>query len=138
PDRPLVATEAERQNHSQSHRRHQGNSHPYDQAAKQVGRVTRGGFARVVLLDMDPVEAADQVIRIRHAFAAVRIDGLIPASGDVKNEQRRKEAAEIQVNATDELHTATALASPRCSTGGNPASLPASDAVKKVIRAPAE
>src|SRR6266581_5355627 len=112
PDRPFVASGAERENHPQSHRRHQGNGHPHHQPAKQVGRITRGGFGRVILLDVDAVEAADQVIRISHAFAAVRVDRLIPAGGDVKNKQWRKETAEIQVNATNELHTSTNLASP--------------------------
>src|SRR6266567_994573 len=107
PDRPLVTTGSEREHNPQSHRRHQGNRHPHHKPAKQVGRVTRGRFDRVILLDVDAVETADHVIRIGHAFATVRVDRLIPAGGDVKNKQRRKEAAEIQVNAADELHIST-------------------------------
>src|SRR5437773_6360882 len=104
PDGPFVATGPERENDAQNNRRQQSHRHDDDQPAKKGSRVPRRGPRGIILLDMDAVESADEISRVAHAFSPVGVDRLVPAGRHVKNQQGSEETAEIEVNATKQLH----------------------------------
>src|SRR6185295_13326444 len=54
-----------------------------------------------MLLHVHAREPADEIGGIVHAFAPVGIHGLIPAGGDVEEEQGSKQTSEVKVNAAE-------------------------------------
>lgn len=101
PDEPTLAQRLEGQHHAHDNRGDERDGHrDHEDAEKDRGKAIRR-LRRVDLINVDGAEAGRKVVRFAHALVAAQSDGLIPASGDVEQEQRREKAAEEQVEATE-------------------------------------